>query len=80
MSQFCNADYDSLVKRAKTLQDQQERAKLYEQAQVVFKQQAPWLTIAHVAQHKVMRREVVGFQLSPLGRHDFGRVDLLPSQ
>ena len=80
IAQFCDATYDSLVKRAQVLQSREARSALYEQAQLIFKQQAPWLTIAHVTQFKAMRREVVGFQISPLGRHDFWAVDLLPTQ
>ena len=80
VSQFCDHDYDSLVKRAQTLQSREERSHLYEQAQLIFKTQVPWYTIAHVTQYKAMRREVVGFQMSPLGHHDFWGVDLLPER
>lgn len=80
VSQFCDKRYDDLVKRAQTLQSREHRANLYEQAQTIFKEQSPWYTIAHVTQYKVMRREVVGFQMSPLGRNDFWGVDLLPER
>jgi dipeptide transport system substrate-binding protein len=42
----------------------------------VFKQQEPWLTIAHAVQLKPVRKEVVDFKLSPFGRHNFYGVDL----
>jgi hypothetical protein len=38
---------------------------------VIFKQQEPWLTIAHAVQLKPVRKEVVDFKLSPFGRHNF---------
>ena len=62
--------------KAKTVTDQAERTKLYEQAQVIFKEQAPWFTIAHAVQLKPVRKEVVDFKLSPFGRHTFYGVDI----
>ena len=53
-----------------------ERTKLYEQAQVIFKEQAPWFTIAHAVQLKPVRKEVIDFKLSPFGRHSFYGVDI----
>jgi len=53
-----------------------ERTKLYEQAQVIFKEQAPWLTIAHAVQLKPVRKEVIDFKFSPFGRHTFYGVDM----
>jgi len=55
---------------------QPERQKLYEQAQVVFKEQAPWFTIANAVQLKTVRKEVIDFMLSPFGRHTFYGVDI----
>jgi dipeptide transport system substrate-binding protein len=76
IAKFCNQQYDELVVKAKSVSDQAERAKLYEQAQVIFKEQAPWFTIAHSVQLKPMRKEVVDFKLSPFGRHNFYGVDI----
>ncbi|MFN3500496.1 MAG: ABC transporter substrate-binding protein, partial [Pannonibacter indicus] len=39
-AQWCNQDFDALVKKAKTVSTKEERTKLYEEAQVVFKEQA----------------------------------------
>ena len=65
-----------LVVKAKATNDQAERTKLYEQAQVIFKEQAPWFTIAHAVQLKPMSKKVVNFKLSPFGRHNFYWVDI----
>ena len=62
--------------KAKTVSDQAERATLYAQAQVIFKEQAPWFTIAHAVQLKPIRKRVVDFKLSPFGRHTFYGVDV----
>ena len=66
VAKFCYKPFDDLVVKAKTVSDQAERTKLYEQAQVVFKEQAPWFTIAHAVQLKPIRKEVVDFKLSPV--------------
>jgi dipeptide transport system substrate-binding protein len=49
---------------------------LYEQAQVVFKEQSPWVTIAHSVVYKPVRKEVVDFKIDPFGGHIFYGVDL----
>lgn len=76
IAKFCYQPYEDLVLKAKTVTDQAERAKLYEKAQLIFKEQAPWFTIAHAVQLKPVRKEVVDFKLSPFGRHNFYGVDL----
>ncbi len=79
VAKFCDPRYDVLVKKARAVTNRDERVRLYEQAQVIFKEQTPWMTLAHTIQYKAMRREVLGFEVSPLGRHTFWGVDLLPS-
>jgi dipeptide transport system substrate-binding protein len=76
VAKFCHKPFDDLVLKAKTVSDQAERTKLYEQAQVIFKEQAPWFTIAHAVQLKPIRKTVVDFKLSPFGRHHFYGVDI----
>ncbi|WP_349295141.1 ABC transporter substrate-binding protein (plasmid) [Thioclava sp. 'Guangxiensis'] len=75
-AQWCNEDFSELLTKAKATTDQAERAKLYEQAQVIFKEQAPWDTLAHSTQYVPMRANVEGFQMSPLGDFTFETVDL----
>jgi dipeptide transport system substrate-binding protein len=76
IAKFCHKPFDDLVVKAKRTSDQAERTKLYEQAQAVFKEQAPWFTIAHAVQLKPVRKEVIDFKLSPFGRHVFYGVDI----
>jgi dipeptide transport system substrate-binding protein len=79
IARFCDASYDALIKKAKASSDVMERVNFYAQAQAIFKDQAPWLTIAHANQYKVLRSEVKGFHITALGRHWFYGVDLMPS-
>ena len=43
---------------------------------MIFKEQAPWFTIAHAVQLKPMSKNVIDFELSPFGRHNFYGVDI----
>ncbi|GMU72934.1 MAG: hypothetical protein AMXMBFR42_23900 [Burkholderiales bacterium] len=76
MAKFCYQPFEELVLKAKTVSSQKERTPLYEKAQVIFKEQAPWFTIAHAVQLKPVRKEVIDFKLSPFGRHTFYGVDI----
>ena len=76
IAKWCHKPFDDLVTKAKVTTDQAERTKLYEEAQKVFKEQAPWFTVAHAVQLKPVRKEVVDFKLSPFGRHTFYGVDI----
>lgn len=75
-AQWCHEPFEELIQKAKVETDQAERTKLYEEAQVVFKEQAPWNTIAHSTVYKPVRKEVTGFEISPLGKHEFYGVDI----
>ncbi len=76
VAKFCFKPFEDLVQKAKLVSNPAERTKLYEQAQVIFKEQAPWFTIAHAVQLKPVRKEVIDFKLSPFGRHTFYGVDM----
>jgi dipeptide transport system substrate-binding protein len=76
VAKFCYQPFEDLVQKAKVTSDVKERTKLYEKAQVIFKEQAPWFTIAHAVQLKPVRKEVIDFKLSPFGRHTFYGVDI----
>jgi dipeptide transport system substrate-binding protein len=76
VAKFCYQPFEDLIQKAKVVSDVKERTKLYEKAQVIFKEQAPWFTIAHAVQLKPVRKEVIDFKLSPFGRHTFRGVDM----
>ena len=75
-SQWCNKEFEDLIQKAKVVSDVAERTKLYEQAQVVFKREAPWATIAHSVVFMPMSKKVSGFIMDPLGYHRFDDVDV----
>ncbi|WP_422099754.1 ABC transporter substrate-binding protein [Variovorax sp.] len=76
ISKFCYQPYEDLVVKAKSTTKQADRDALYKKAQLIFKEQAPWFTIAHAVQLKPVRKEVIDFKLSPFGRHTFYGVDI----
>jgi len=75
-AQWCYQPFDDVIQKAKVVSDVAERTKLYEAAQVIFKEQAPWATIAHSVVFMPMRPEVKGYKVHPLGGHIFYGVEL----
>ncbi len=75
-AQWCHQPFEDLIQKAKVVSDRDERTKLYQEAQLVFKEQAPWATIAHSVVYKPVRPEVVDFRIDPFGGHVFYGVDL----
>jgi len=76
VAKFCYQPFEEVVQKAKVASNPAERTKLYEKAQVIFKEQAPWFTIAHAVQLAPVRKEVLDFKLSPFSRHTFYGVDM----
>lgn len=75
-AQWCYQPFDDVIQEAKITSDVAARTALYEEAQVIFKDQAPWATIAHSVVFMPMRPEVTGYKVHPLGGHIFYGVDI----
>ena len=75
-ARWCHKPFDDLLVAAKRTTDMAERTSLYEQAQIVFKEEAPWVTIAHSIVFKPMSPKVRDFRIDPFGGHIFYGVDL----
>jgi dipeptide transport system substrate-binding protein len=75
VARWCDKTFNDLVTEAQQTVDPKKRTELYEKAQVQFKKETPWFTIAHSLQVAAMRKNVTGFKLSPLAYHDFSEVD-----
>ncbi|MCV3737075.1 ABC transporter substrate-binding protein [Rhizobium sp. TRM96647] len=75
-AQWCNKEFDDLMTKAKTTADVAERTKYYEEAQVIFKKEAPWNTLDHSLVSIPMSKKVSGFVMDPLGIHRFDGVDI----
>ena len=75
-AQWCNKEFDDLVTKAKATSDPAARTKLYQEAQAVFKREAPWATLDHSLVIMPMSKKVSGFVQDPLGYHRFDGVDI----
>ena len=75
-ARWCHQTFNDLLVRAKQTADVEQRTQLYKAAQLVFKDEAPWVTIAHSIVFKPVRKEVVDFRIDPFGGHVFYGVDL----
>jgi dipeptide transport system substrate-binding protein len=76
VTRWCNTEFDDLVNKAAAEIVQAKRAVLYQQAQEVMHREAPYFLMAHSIVYQPLRKEVVGFKMSPFGAHDFADVDL----
>lgn len=75
-AQWCYKPFDDLLMEAKQVSDFGKRTKLYEKAQLIFKEQAPWVTIAHSIVFEPMAKNVVDYKIDPFGGHIFYGVEL----
>ncbi|MBL0686246.1 MAG: ABC transporter substrate-binding protein [Sulfurospirillum sp.] len=69
-----NTEFTKLVDDAKIITNKTERIKLYEKAQVIFEEEAPWKPIAHSVVVEPMLEKVQGFKLDPVGKRRFYKV------
>ncbi|MCB8836739.1 ABC transporter substrate-binding protein [Aurantimonas sp. VKM B-3413] len=76
IARWCDPAFDDRVTRAKEVADRETRKRLYDEAQEIFHDQAPWVPIAHSVFLVATRAEVENFTMDPLGYHVFERVDL----
>jgi len=75
-SRWCDTSFDKLIGTASEESDHAKRVALYEQAQVVMHDQAPALIVAHSTVYEPVRKEVKGYVVDPLGKHNFANVSL----
>jgi dipeptide transport system substrate-binding protein len=75
-ARWCYKPFDDLITQAKQTSDVAKRTALYEKAQLVFKEEAPWVTIAHSVVYEPIRKNVTGYKVDPFGLHVFYGVDL----
>ena len=71
---FCNAEFDSLLAAAREEVDEVKRLAMIERAQVIFKRERPWITMAHSSIYIPLRKDVRGFVMAPDGSVDFEGV------
>lgn len=73
-ARYCDKALDKLITDGKGAGSQEQRSKLYRQAQAQIQQQALWLPLAHPTAAVLLSKKVHGYQVSPFGRQDFSKV------
>jgi dipeptide transport system substrate-binding protein len=76
VARWCNKDFEDAIQKAKGVTKQADRAALYEKAQVIAKEEAPWITIAHSVRFDPVRKEVTGYKMDATAHHYFDKVDM----
>jgi len=76
VARFCNLEYDDLVKQAKSVYLKSERKQLYNKALKIFREELPWIPIAHANVYRAMSSEVEGYVPRFLGTESFYRLKL----
>ncbi|WP_213879189.1 ABC transporter substrate-binding protein [Pseudomonas sp. dw_358] len=75
-ARWCNKDFDALITKARGESEPAARAALYQQAQVVFHDQQPWLSLAHPKLFSATRKNVEGFHTSPMTNNNFATTQV----
>ncbi|MFS2200652.1 ABC transporter substrate-binding protein [Pseudomonas sp. Pseusp3] len=75
-ARWCNDKFQALIDKAREKTDPAERAALYEQAQVIFNQDQPWISLAHTRMFTAMRNNVEGYHISPLTTNNFATTQV----
>jgi dipeptide transport system substrate-binding protein len=76
IAKWCDKDFSALIDQAAQTADVTKRTALYEKAQAIFHEEAPWFPIAHSVVYVPMSKKVIGYKVHPLGTHIFEGVDL----
>lgn len=76
VARWCHKPYNEIVAQAREITEQSRRAELYKKAQVIFKEQLPWVTLAHAKVYRAMSDRVEGYSIHPFGGDLFEKVDL----
>ncbi len=76
VARWCDREFDNLVTRARAITDIKVRSSSYVKAQKRFLEKTPWVPIAHATVFRGVAKNVMGYQISPLGTEDFYPIDI----
>jgi dipeptide transport system substrate-binding protein len=77
-ARWCDRNFDDLIAKAARISDKTQRAKLYEKAQEIVHEEAPFVMIAHSVRYEPVRKEVRNFKMAAVPtNHYFDKVDLV---
>ena len=70
-ARWCNDKFEKIITSARQITDQSKRDELYQQAQIIFYKEQPWINVSHPLFFIAMRDNIEGFVMSPLGKNNF---------
>ncbi|MEB3439394.1 ABC transporter substrate-binding protein [Pseudomonas sp. A2] len=70
-ARWCNPKFQELISRAREVIDNDERARLYNEALKVYDDEQPWISMAHPKMFTAMRDNVEGYVINPLTNNNF---------
>lgn len=73
---WCYQPLEDILQKARVSSNKDERTKLYQQAQAIISDQAPWVPLAHSTVVLPMSNKVKNYVMEPLGSHRFEKVDI----
>jgi dipeptide transport system substrate-binding protein len=73
-SRWCHKPFNDLIIEAKRNTDMKKRTELYKKAQVIFKEEVPWVTLDHSTVFRAMSKNIKGYKMDPLGADIFNQV------
>lgn len=73
---YKNERVDQLLREARTTLDKQKRTQMYEEAQKIIMEEAPWLVLDHEKQIVAANQKIKGFKLHPTGVFRFANVQV----
>ncbi len=75
-ARWCQPTFEELLHQARLTAEPEARRALYQQVQALFREQLPWLPLAHSLRHQPLRGAVRGFSMGVLGASQFPSVEL----
>ncbi|MCD4512066.1 ABC transporter substrate-binding protein [Brucella pseudogrignonensis] len=73
---WCNREFDKLVEEARNTNVDTRRNELYQQAQQIAADEAPWIPLANGLISVITATNVIGYQIEPSDAHRFDGVDI----
>jgi dipeptide transport system substrate-binding protein len=73
-ARWCNKEYSFRVDRARVTTNIRQRKKFYDEAQLRFYEETPWVPVAHATVFKIANQNIDGYRMSPFGTDDFSQV------
>jgi ABC-type transport system substrate-binding protein len=78
-TRYSNPELDQVLQQARRESDHDKRVELYQQAQKMIVEGAPWIMVNSTLQVRAARKEVKGFELNPTQMFfDMEKVSLEP--